>query len=840
MLINLSTSIPLITIIVYGVLIAFVNLHRPQTPQRRALNAYLATLFAWSLSAFVLLTGLGNALTWFRIMIVAGISSMMSIFHFAQVCLAKRRRWSIWLYLYGLVMAILTLFTDLVVVSAFVSAGTVHYQFSPLVFLVAGPGYGLVIFSLVELYRGSTLLDDPIQRNRLRYLRLGLIIMILASLVDWTPLGRYPIDIAGNSISALLITYVILRHQLIDISLVIRKGIFYSIPTIVIAAVYFLIMTLAFRIFQSTTTPGLFLLSMIVAVITALLTQSFREKAQTWIDRTFFREKYDATLMLQRISQSSASFLEVEMLGNMILEEIFNTLQVKKAAFFVKNKTTQEFLMIAQRNLEKNANLRLLPDHPVIQYMNVMEHAITRKEVEGMPHFKTLWREEKENLENIGELFIPLKAQGDLIGFLAIGQKRSDQPYSYDDQLTLMTLANQCAVAIENARLYTVEQARRKELDALYELSRQLIATDTMRTVLDSIVVHALDSIHTTFVRVILLKEDRSFYCPSAHPVRDLDFDLRMDCREPDSAYRYYRQALKSDQPIVLERSRVTLTENARRALFLDQVHSICLCPLRVGDQNIGLLMLGECRQANRESFDGDKLRLATSIADQAASGIQRALLHEQLEEGFMETIIALANTLEARDSYTGDHGERLSRLAERIARRMGCTPDEIQAIHWAMALHDIGKIGVPDEILRKPGPLNDEEWLLMKRHPDIGADIIAPVARMKNVEPIIRHHHERFDGNGYPQRLKGYQIPLGARILSVVDAYGAIIDHRVYRKARSHDEAVVEIKRCIGTQFDAQVAEVFLDVLDEYIREGNHINNSIEEEIPRIPSPGD
>ena len=182
----------------------------------------------------------------------------------------------------------------------------------------------------------------------------------------------------------------------------------------------------------------------------------------------------------------------------------------------------------------------------------------------------------------------------------------------------------------------------------------------------------------------------------------------------------------------------------------------------------------------------------------------------------------------------------RLSRLAERIARRMGCTPDEIQAIHWAMALHDIGKIGVPDEILRKPGPLNDEEWLLMKRHPDIGADIIAPVARMKNVEPIIRHHHERFDGNGYPQRLKGYQIPLGARILSVVDAYGAIIDHRVYRKARSHDEAVAEIKRCIGTQFDPQVAEVFLDVLDEYIREGNHINNSVEEEIPRIPSPGD
>jgi len=145
------------------------------------------------------------------------------------------------------------------------------------------------------------------------------------------------------------------------------------------------------------------------------------------------------------------------------------------------------------------------------------------------------------------------------------------------------------------------------------------------------------------------------------------------------------------------------------------------------------------------------------------------------------------------------------------VARRLQCSEKEIEAICWAALLHDIGKIGIPDEILHKPSTLTDEEWCRMKQHPEIGANIVGNIKKLKTAIPLIRHHHEHFDGTGYPSGLSGEQIPLGARILSVVDAYGAMIDRRVYRPARDPEEAVSELRRKAGKQFDPQVVNAFL-----------------------------
>jgi len=156
-----------------------------------------------------------------------------------------------------------------------------------------------------------------------------------------------------------------------------------------------------------------------------------------------------------------------------------------------------------------------------------------------------------------------------------------------------------------------------------------------------------------------------------------------------------------------------------------------------------------------------------------------------------------------------------LATWAQAVARALACSEEEVQRVYWGALLHDIGKIGVPDEILRKAGPLTDEEWELMKRHPELGAEIVAPVENLVDVAPIIRSHQEKYDGSGYPDGLRGEEIPLGARILAVVDAYGAMTDERVYRKARSPEDAVAELRRCAGTHFDPEIVEVFLDVLE-------------------------
>lgn len=179
------------------------------------------------------------------------------------------------------------------------------------------------------------------------------------------------------------------------------------------------------------------------------------------------------------------------------------------------------------------------------------------------------------------------------------------------------------------------------------------------------------------------------------------------------------------------------------------------------------------------------------------------------------EVNMALANAIEAKDSYTRGHSERLAKLAGACAERMGLAPEEIGAVKLGAILHDVGKIGIPDRILRQSMALTEDEMAWMRRHPQIGADIIAPVEGLHHVAPLIRHHHEKWDGTGYPSGLKGEEIPLGSRIISVADAFEAMVADRIYRPSLGLAKAMEEIKASTGTHFDPKVVDVFVDMIE-------------------------
>jgi diguanylate cyclase (GGDEF)-like protein/putative nucleotidyltransferase with HDIG domain len=175
----------------------------------------------------------------------------------------------------------------------------------------------------------------------------------------------------------------------------------------------------------------------------------------------------------------------------------------------------------------------------------------------------------------------------------------------------------------------------------------------------------------------------------------------------------------------------------------------------------------------------------------------------------------SLAHAVDARDAYTGSHSYMVGELAARVARRMGLESEQIELARLAGSLHDLGKLAIPEEILRKPGPLNEAERLVLERHPQIGFRMLDSLG----VEPVaswVLHHHERWDGDGYPERLGGERIPLGSRILFVADAYDAMTSDRVYRSRLSHERAISELERCAGTQFDPDVVSAFKEEFDE------------------------
>src|ERR1700687_5169434 len=203
------------------------------------------------------------------------------------------------------------------------------------------------------------------------------------------------------------------------------------------------------------------------------------------------------------------------------------------------------------------------------------------------------------------------------------------------------------------------------------------------------------------------------------------------------------------------------------------------------------------------------------SVMAQAVSAHQELVTRRDVEAKLMtEVNMALANATQAKERYTRGHSERLAKLAGACADRMGLSRDESAAVRLGAILHDVGKIGIPDRILRQSMALTEDEMAWMRRHPQIGADIIGPVEGLHHVAPLIRHHHEKFDGTGYPKGLKGEDIPLGSRIISVADAFEAMVADRIYRPSLGLAKALEEIKTGRGGRLAPRVVDGFPDLI--------------------------
>ncbi len=244
--------------------------------------------------------------------------------------------------------------------------------------------------------------------------------------------------------------------------------------------------------------------------------------------------------------------------------------------------------------------------------------------------------------------------------------------------------------------------------------------------------------------------------------------------------------------------------------------------PIQSKDELIGVLNLNSKgpRSADESSiFDVKDLDFLSTLANHAAVVINNSQLYERLQKNYINIIQTLTAAIDAKDPSTRGHSARVAEYAVAIAKELNMPMESLKTIQSASYLHDVGKIGIPEHILAKPSGLTDEEFEIIKTHPAISAKILAPVHFEEPIVPIVRHHHERFAGGGYPDNIKGDLIPLEARILTLADSFDAMISSRPYRSAHTVDWAMDEIRNCSGKQFDPEIAEVFLQVIDAMFR---------------------
>ncbi|MGB9628363.1 MAG: HD domain-containing phosphohydrolase [Thermodesulfobacteriota bacterium] len=234
----------------------------------------------------------------------------------------------------------------------------------------------------------------------------------------------------------------------------------------------------------------------------------------------------------------------------------------------------------------------------------------------------------------------------------------------------------------------------------------------------------------------------------------------------------------------------------------------ICV-PVKVKGKVIGVLEA--INKKGGEEFNKEDLSLFTSLSDQVAIALDNSRLYQELEEMFFQTAESLADAIEKRDPYTGGHTQRVTSYSLAIANYLSLGPLEKKWLKIASVLHDVGKIGIEDQILRKPAQLTPEEFNLIKRHSNMGAEIIEHIRQLKEIVPGVKYHHEQMNGKGYPEGLKGEDIPLLAKIVAVADTYDAMTTDRPYRSALSKKTAIEELKKCSGTQFDQEVVNAFV-----------------------------
>lgn len=273
---------------------------------------------------------------------------------------------------------------------------------------------------------------------------------------------------------------------------------------------------------------------------------------------------------------------------------------------------------------------------------------------------------------------------------------------------------------------------------------------------------------------------------------------------------RISRYALEGREPILVGdmQGNPRFRESADAIRF--RARSILSVPIFNHDAPLGVLNFGA--EDGAPSFTEEDRDVVVTVGRQFAVALERTRLMAGLKEAVGESIRALAGAIEAKDPYTRGHSDRVTHYARLIGHAMGLAPAELDLLVRAAILHDVGKIGVPGNVLNKPGRLTDEEYRQIQRHPEEGVKIVREIGAMAETVEIIRSHHERFDGSGYPHGVCGRDIPLGARILAVADTYDAMTVDRPYREGLSSETAYAEIARCSGSQFDPDVARVFLE----------------------------
>ncbi|MGM0443520.1 MAG: HD domain-containing phosphohydrolase [Fibrobacterota bacterium] len=404
----------------------------------------------------------------------------------------------------------------------------------------------------------------------------------------------------------------------------------------------------------------------------------------------------------------------------------------------------------------------------------------------------------------------PIRVNGKPRGVVSMSRDEDDGEHGKVELSLLEILAGQLGNALGSVELYNTLNKRISDLHFISDYAEKFVGLVNPENVVKSFVDTICSYFNVDYVGVLFRKKRGSvLYSWSKYFLSP-----RLKDRIIDELITCYNDNSQSDKASVLQVTTESISGEEQIDETPESFEFTKTLPLIWGDFEFGAITL---KWRTKGPDIDENVKLLRGIVNQTRIALTNAKLFNDIKENYIRTIKALAIAVDAKDTYTHGHSENVMFYSEILARYMGMDEDTVQVIKDGGLLHDIGKIGIPGVILNKPGPLTDSEYNgFMKTHPALGADIIKDVPFLKDLKPIILYHHEHQDGTGYPEGLEGRNIPVGARIVHIADAFEAMTSNRPYRKSLGNREAVQRLRAGAGSQFDEALVDKFIDAMVE------------------------
>ncbi len=504
-------------------------------------------------------------------------------------------------------------------------------------------------------------------------------------------------------------------------------------------------------------------------------------------------------------------FRDLSHLSYMVVQKVLEHVQCERVHFFIHNLSLREY-----REEDRENIFSITQDNPLITYLALQNRIIDRKNLRDDPIFREYDVNSFILIDQLGVgTLVPFVYRYQLLGFLGITQQEQQTKLTREERSFLHALQRDL---LQNLYAALMIDRRFSELVILSDLGKEISSIKDLPELFD-VLFEKISRVFRFDTGVLWLAENEEM---SDLPVLGIAASkglapewqtMRLVSGESISGHVY-----QAGKPLLVKE----LTRNAffsqsnREPWLTDALLSI---PLRSSDHSIGVLTL-HC-SGDTTGFTGENLHLISIFANFTAATISNIRLYSKLEKGYIETISALAAALDAKDPYTKGHSERVMHYAVGMATRMGLSKKKIRLIQFAAILHDIGKIGISGDIIRKESGLTDDEYAIIKRHPEIGEQIISAIDFLQDARIFIKYHHERYDGSGY-YRMDKTDLPREAMILSIADSFDAMTTDRPYRRALSFEQALSELRSDIGRQFDPES----YDALVQFLRETGKISD--------------